>query len=166
MKPENTASRLWPEQSYGEVTTVNSELLKEKLAAARAGMIALQNGDGHWCFPLEADCTIPAEYILMMHFMDDIDPVLQAQIARFLRDQQSEVNDGWPLYYGGKLDISCTVKTYYALKLAGDSPDAPHMVRARQAILERGGRHVQMYSRAYCWPCTGSYLGGECRLCR
>jgi squalene-hopene/tetraprenyl-beta-curcumene cyclase len=139
MKPENTASRLWPEQSYGEVTTVNSELLKEKLAAARAGMIALQNGDGHWCFPLEADCTIPAEYILMMHFMDDIDPVLQAQIARFLRDQQSEVNDGWPLYYGGKLDISCTVKTYYALKMAGDSPDAPHMVRARQAILERGG---------------------------
>ena len=32
-----------------------------------------------------------------------------------------------------------TVKAYYALKLAGDDPDAPHMQRARNAILERGG---------------------------
>ena len=35
--------------------------------------------------------------------------------------------------------MSCTVKAYYALKLAGDAPDAPHMVRAREAILARGG---------------------------
>ena len=35
--------------------------------------------------------------------------------------------------------MSCSVKAYFALKLAGDSPQAPHMVRARAAILERGG---------------------------
>jgi squalene-hopene/tetraprenyl-beta-curcumene cyclase len=35
--------------------------------------------------------------------------------------------------------MSCTVKAYYALKLAGDDPQAPHMARARAAILERGG---------------------------
>ncbi len=40
---------------------------------ARSALLALQNPDGHWCFPLEADCTIPAEYILMMHFMDEVD---------------------------------------------------------------------------------------------
>ena len=56
----------------------------------------------------------------------------------YLRANQAE-HGGWPLYYGGELNISCTVKAYYALKLAGDSPDAPHMVRARKAILERGG---------------------------
>jgi squalene-hopene/tetraprenyl-beta-curcumene cyclase len=35
--------------------------------------------------------------------------------------------------------MSCTVKAYYALKLAGDDVNAPHMARARAAILERGG---------------------------
>ncbi len=42
-------------------------------------------------------------------------------------------------YYGGEADISCSVKAYYALKLVGDSPDAPHMQRARQYILQAGG---------------------------
>src|SRR5256884_1965217 len=46
---------------------------------------------------------------------------------------------GWPLYHGGDFDMSCSVKAYFALKLAGDSPQAPHMVRARAAILQRGG---------------------------
>ena len=32
-----------------------------------------------------------------------------------------------------------TVKAYFALKLAGDDPDAPHMRRARAAILAHGG---------------------------
>src|SRR5678816_4636682 len=42
-------------------------------------------------------------------------------------------------YYGGGAEISCSVKVYYALKLSGDSPDLPHMVRAREAILRLGG---------------------------
>ena len=37
------------------------------------------------------------------------------------------------------MDISGTVKAYYALKLAGDSANAPHMQKARAAILQRGG---------------------------
>ena len=46
---------------------------------------------------------------------------------------------GWPLYGGGDFDLSTTVKAYYALELIGDDPDAPHMARARAAILARGG---------------------------
>ncbi len=46
---------------------------------------------------------------------------------------------GWPLFHGGDLDLSCSVKAYFALKAVGDSPDAAHMVRARQAILAAGG---------------------------
>lgn len=118
---------------------VNADELDKKFTQAHVAMLALQNTDGHWCFPLEADCTIPAEYILMMHFMDEIDVILENKIARFIRDKQDTVHGGWPLYYGGAFDISCTIKSYYALKLVGDSPDAPHMVRAREAILERGG---------------------------
>ncbi|HEY2418211.1 MAG TPA: squalene--hopene cyclase [Steroidobacteraceae bacterium] len=112
--------------------------LDRAIEAAREALIGLQSAPGYWLFELEADCTISAEYILMMHFLDEIDEALQAKIALYLRSHQAE-HGGWPLYYNGELDISCSVKAYFALKLAGDSPDAAHMVRARAAILERGG---------------------------
>ena len=112
--------------------------LDRAIADARDALINRQAADGHWLFELEADCTIPSEYILMMHYLDEIDTSLEAKIAAYLRARQGE-HGGWPLYYGGALDISCTVKAYFALKLAGDSPDAPHMQRARAAILARGG---------------------------
>ncbi|MFQ5936217.1 MAG: squalene--hopene cyclase [Acidiferrobacterales bacterium] len=114
------------------------EALHHAVESACAALVARQHRDGSWCFELEADCTIPAEYILMMHYMDEIDEALEAKIAVFLRDNQ-ENHGGWPLYIGGDIDLSCTVKVYYALKLAGDDPDAPHMVRAREAILALGG---------------------------
>ena len=97
-----------------------------------------QHPEGYWSYEFEADCTIPAEYIMMMHFMDEVDLELERKIAVYIRSHQ-DAQDGWPLYPGGELDLSCTVKAYYALKLAGDSPDAPHMARARAAILARGG---------------------------
>jgi len=112
--------------------------LDQAIEAARAALSARQSAAGHWQFELEADCTIPAEYIMMMHFLAEIDPALEAKLAAYLRATQA-AHGGWPLYRGGELNISCSVKAYYALKLAGDDPDAPHMARARAAILERGG---------------------------
>jgi squalene-hopene/tetraprenyl-beta-curcumene cyclase len=117
------------------------------IAAARDALIGLQAADGHWLFELEADCTIPAEYILMMHFLDEIEPQLERKLAVYLREHQAG-HGGWPLYHGGALDLSCTVKAYYALKLAGDDPQAPHMRRAREAVLARGGAaHVNVFTR-------------------
>ncbi len=104
----------------------------------RDALLTRQQSDGHWVYELEADCTIPAEYILMMHFVDEIDEPLQALLAQYLRRRQT-AEGGWPLYYGGAVDVSCSVKAYYALKLAGDDPQAPHMRAARRAILNRGG---------------------------
>ncbi|MEJ2643975.1 MAG: squalene--hopene cyclase [Gammaproteobacteria bacterium] len=112
--------------------------LDNAIAAAVQELARTQSERGYWCFELEADCTIPAEYILMMHYMDEIDPELERGLAQYLRDHQGE-DGGWPLYQGGQADISCTVKAYYALKLAGDSEHAPHMSRARQTILGAGG---------------------------
>ena len=40
---------------------------------------------------------------------------------------------------GGVLDVSATVKAYFALKMIGDDIDAPHMVRAREGLLAHGG---------------------------
>jgi squalene-hopene/tetraprenyl-beta-curcumene cyclase len=117
---------------------VTDSPLDRAVADARDALVARQDAQGHWLFELEADCTIPAEYIMMMHFLDEIDAELETKICRYLRSAQAE-HGGWPLYHGGAFNISCTVKAYYALKLAGDRPDAAHMVRARTAILERGG---------------------------
>jgi squalene-hopene/tetraprenyl-beta-curcumene cyclase len=105
---------------------------------ARDALVARQSAQGYWLFELEADCTIPAEYIMMMHYLDEIDPALEKKLAVYLRSHQAD-HGGWPLYHGGDLNISCTIKSYYALKLAGDDPNAPHMARARAAILQRGG---------------------------
>jgi squalene-hopene/tetraprenyl-beta-curcumene cyclase len=112
--------------------------LDRTIQDARDALLDAQAADGYWLYELEADCTIPSEYIMMMHYLDEIDPALEAKIAVYLRAHQAD-HGGWPLYYGGEFDISCTVKAYYALKIAGDSPDAPHMRKARAAILDRGG---------------------------
>ena len=97
-----------------------------------------QHKDGHWLFELEADTTIPSEYILLEHFLDEIDEDIERKLGVYLREQQAD-HGGWPLFYGGAFNISASVKAYYALKLTGDSPDAPHMLRARDAILAHGG---------------------------
>jgi squalene-hopene/tetraprenyl-beta-curcumene cyclase len=112
--------------------------LDRAIAAARDELTRRQNLEGCWQFQLEADATIPAEYIMMMHFLDEIDEPLEAKLAVYLRSRQGE-HGGWPLYHNGAFDISCSVKAYFALKLAGDSPESPHMVRARAAILRNGG---------------------------
>ncbi len=97
-----------------------------------------QNDDGHWVFELEADTTIPSEYILLNHFLGEIDDEIEEKLARYIRNRQGS-HGGWPLFHDGDLDISATVKAYYALKLVGDDPDAPHMCRAREVVLARGG---------------------------
>ncbi len=108
------------------------------VAKARDALAARQSTQGYWLFELEADCTIPSEYIMMMHFLDEIDTALERKLAVYVRSHQAE-HGGWPLYPGGDFNVSCSVKAYYALKLAGDDPEAPHMARARAAILARGG---------------------------
>jgi squalene-hopene/tetraprenyl-beta-curcumene cyclase len=115
------------------------EGLDERIALAARALTAAQAEDGHWCFELEADATIPAEYVLLVHYLGETANLeLEAKIARYLRRIQGE-HGGWPLFHGGAFDLSATVKAYFALKMIGDDPEAPHMRRAREMILERGG---------------------------
>ncbi len=112
--------------------------LDKAITDAENALRALQHQDGYWVFELEADCTIPSEYITMMHYIGEVDEILQAKIANYLRPRQNP-DGSYSLFIGGPGDISCTTKVYYALKLAGDSPDRPHMLKARNFILENGG---------------------------
>ena len=121
--------------------------LDDAIGAASRALLSRQKSDGHWVFELEADATIPAEFIMLGHYLDEIDPELERKIAVYLRRVQNP-DGGWPLFYRGDTDISATVKAYYALKLAGDSIDAPHMRRARERVLERGGAaHCNVFTR-------------------
>ena len=90
-------------------------------------------------FELEADATIPAEYVLLRHYLgEDGRRALEAKIGNYLRRIQGK-HGGWPLFHDGAFDMSASVKAYFALKMIGDPVDAPHMKRARDAILSRGG---------------------------
>jgi len=111
------------------------------VAVTRAAdaLLRLQKPDGHWVFELEADATIPAEYVLFVHYLGETPNLeLERKIGVYLRRIQGE-HGGWPLFHGGALDVSATVKAYFALKMIGDDPDAPHMARARVALKAHGG---------------------------
>ena len=113
--------------------------LDDAIRAASTALLRQQRQDGHWVFELEADVTIPSEYILLVHYLGETpDLELERKIGTYLRRTRG-ADGGWPLFYGGALDLSATVKAYFALKMIGDSPDAPHMVQARDAIVARGG---------------------------
>src|SRR6201986_5675678 len=104
--------------------------LRRAVERARAALARQQNADGHWLFELEADATIPAEYVLLEHFLDRIDPVLEGKMGVYLRSIQG-AHGGWPLFHDGAFNLSASVKPYFALKALGDDPDDPHMRRAR-----------------------------------
>src|ERR1700735_3984914 len=109
------------------------------IRAATDAILAEQQPDGHGVYELEADATIPAEYVLLVHYLAETPNLeLERKIGVYLRRIQGS-HGGWPLYHAGAFDISATVKAYFCLKMIGDDIDAPHMVRAREAIRARGG---------------------------
>src|SRR6201996_5347656 len=132
----------------GMVDVKADAALEASIGKATAALLGLRQPDGHWVFELEADATIPAEYVLLRHYLaEPVDSALEAKIANYLRRIQG-AHGGWPLVHDGAFDMSATVKAYFALKMIGDSVDAPHMVRAREAVLSRGGAiHSNVFTR-------------------
>lgn len=112
--------------------------LDELIVDARRELCSLQQADGHFVFAFEADATIPAEYVLLLQYLGESRPEIEAKLAAYLRRIQGD-HDGWPLFHEGDFNISASVKAYFALKMVGDDPDAAHMRRAREAILAHGG---------------------------
>ena len=120
-------------------SATDADTLEDRIRRATEALLARQNADGHWVFELEADCTIPAQYVLLQHYLgDEIAPALEAKLGVYLRRIQG-AHGGWPLFQDGEFDISASVMGYFALKMIGDSPDAEHMRRAREAIRAHGG---------------------------
>jgi squalene-hopene/tetraprenyl-beta-curcumene cyclase len=125
-------------QSLDYIQSPRGEGLQASISRAAKALLGEQRPDGHFAFDLEADAAIPAEYVLVKHFLGEPDPGMERQCANYLRRLQ-EPHGGWPMLARGEMNISASVKAYFALKATGDSVDACHMVRARQAILDAGG---------------------------
>ncbi|WP_321879922.1 squalene--hopene cyclase [Burkholderia cepacia] len=112
------------------------------VACATDALLAAQNADGHWVYELEADSTIPAEYVLLVHYLGETPNVeLEQKIGKYLRRIQ-QADGGWPLFTDGAPNISASVKAYFALKVIGDDENAEHMQRARRAIHAMGGAEM------------------------
>jgi squalene-hopene/tetraprenyl-beta-curcumene cyclase len=118
---------------------ISAALLDERISRAAEALFAQQNADGHFCFVLEGDATLPSEYVLFVHFLGETsNPELEGKIANYLLRTQGP-HGGWALFQDGPFNMSASVKAYFALKMIGHDVNAPHMARAREAILAHGG---------------------------
>ncbi len=112
-------------------------------------LLGRQAPGGYWLGELEADTTLESDYILYLHVIGSFDPIRVEKLARYIRQHQL-ADGGWNIYARGPSELNATVKAYLGLKLAGDSPDAPHMVRARQRVHELGGlESINSFERFY-----------------
>jgi squalene-hopene/tetraprenyl-beta-curcumene cyclase len=94
--------------------------------------------DGFWWAELESNATMDAEYLLLTHFLGAREDDLWRGVAQDIRQYQRE-DGSWAMYHGAPGDLSTSIECYFALKLAGDPADAPHLARARAFILQGGG---------------------------
>ena len=136
-------SSVFPRPTAGWRSTVRSPGLttrncNARSAGAQDNLLRLQSPEGYWVGELMVDSTLCSDFVLYMHWRGKVDPVLQEKCVRHIRRRQLP-DGGWNIYHGGPSEINACVKAYFALKLAGHSPQAPWMCEARATILRLGG---------------------------
>ena len=112
--------------------------LDEAIRRTQDYFLRTQHPDGYWVGELETNVCMAAEYLMLTHFLGIADSERWRKVVAYLKSQQS-ADGAWTIYYGGPPDLNATVEAYFALKLAGTSPEEPHMRRAREFVLSAGG---------------------------
>ena len=137
-----SAQAPWQEQDW-------AERLEKAIERGANHLLSLQAEQGYWQGELEADSTLESDYIYYLHVLGKADPERIAKLANYVRQRQLP-DGGWSIYPGGPSELNATCKAYFALKLAGDSPYAPNLVRAREMVHRLGGlEHSNSYVRFY-----------------
>ena len=137
-----SAQAPWQEQDW-------AERLEKAIERGANHLLSLQADQGYWQGELEADSTLESDYIYYLHILGKADPERIAKLANYVRQRQLP-DGGWSIYPGGPSELNATCKAYFALKLAGDSPYAPNLVRAREMVHRLGGlEHSNSYVRFY-----------------
>ena len=123
--------------------------LENAIKRGREHLLSLQSDAGFWLGELEADTTLESDYIFYLYVLGKADPQRIAKLANYVRRRQL-ADGGWNLYPSGPSELNATCKAYFALKLTGDSPNSPHMERARQVVHRLGGlEHTNSFLRFY-----------------
>jgi squalene-hopene/tetraprenyl-beta-curcumene cyclase len=123
--------------------------LGDAIEVTRDWLLKRQHPDGHWCAELEGDTILESEYILLLAWLGQEQSPIARKCAAYIVEKQLPTG-GWAMYPGGKMEISGSVKAYFALKLAGHDPQADYMQLAREAIRRGGGTDaVNSFTRFY-----------------
>jgi squalene-hopene/tetraprenyl-beta-curcumene cyclase len=144
------------QDDFSEATSTESSTIQSLGAPVRRAihrtrhwLLGQQWADGSWCAELEGDTILESETILLLAFLGHEDSELARRCAAYLVEKQLPAG-GWAMYPNGGVEISGSVKAYFALKLTGHDPSAEYMRRARAAILAHGGADaVNSYTRYY-----------------
>jgi squalene-hopene/tetraprenyl-beta-curcumene cyclase len=137
-----------PVQVPSAVTTLEDRLA-QAIERGAQHLLSLQAQEGYWLGELEADTTLESDYIYYLFVLGKAEPGRIAKLANYVRCRQLP-DGGWNIYFGGPSELNATVKAYFALKLTGDSPDAPHMRIACERVRTLGGLEAtNSYTRFY-----------------
>jgi squalene-hopene/tetraprenyl-beta-curcumene cyclase len=101
-------------------------------------LLSLQDSDGWWKGDLQTNVTMDAEDLMLRQFLGLLTDEVTVPAARWIRSQQ-RADGTWSNFHEGPADLSTTIEAYVALRLAGDAQDEPHMITARDYIVEHGG---------------------------
>lgn len=112
--------------------------IESAVAKSSAWLVDRQHQDGYWVAELEADTTLESYFVLFRTFFGKRDDPRIPKYAKVIRESMLP-EGGWSNYAHGPVDISVSVLSYFALKVAGVSADEPDMQRSRDAILRLGG---------------------------
>ena len=85
--------------------------LDSAISRATQALLGLQQPDGHWVFELEADATIPAEYVLLQHYLGE--DTFRASVKLYLERHAYGCIDGSVQWFNGS-DPACPSTTYHA----------------------------------------------------
>jgi squalene-hopene/tetraprenyl-beta-curcumene cyclase len=116
----------------------NSGPISTAVKRAREHLVGLQHDDGWWQGELETNVTMDAEDLMLREFLGIRTEAETAAAGRWIRSKQ-RADGTWANFFDGPGDLSTTIEAYLALRLAGDTPDQPHMSLAAEWILAQGG---------------------------
>jgi squalene-hopene/tetraprenyl-beta-curcumene cyclase len=143
LDPGDAVRRVRPAAESRDALAEKAGVVADHAADA---VLALQKPEGYWCGDLLGDSTLESDYVVLQLWLHPPnegpwrpptwDRILRARDA-ILATQGAD--GGFPIYPDGPGEINATVKAYFALKLAGLSPDAEPMRRARETVLRLGG---------------------------
>jgi len=97
-------------------------------------LLELQHPAGFWVGELESNATMIAEHLFWLHFLGLRDAQTDRKLANELLARRRD--DGtWSNWFEGPADLSTTIESYVALKMAGVDAGDP----TRDYIRRRGG---------------------------